>query len=93
MVGYLWKRRPQSATDEDTAHQVETATLEGRRFTVRQLAQDVKISIGSVDRIIHDHLHIQKLSSRRVPRLITFFQKQERFHSLFPDSSPKKNNK
>ena len=70
--------RPQSAIDEDTIRQVEAAILEDRRITVRQLAQDVKISVGSVEKIIHDHLHIRKLSARWIPRLLTPFQKQER---------------
>ncbi|XP_047501888.1 uncharacterized protein LOC125047626 isoform X2 [Penaeus chinensis] len=38
--------RPQSAIDEDTIHQVESAILEDSCITVRQLAQDVKISVG-----------------------------------------------
>lgn len=47
----------------DIIHQVEITILEDRRITVYQLAWDDKISIGSVDKIIHDHLHLlmQKL--------------------------------
>jgi histone-lysine N-methyltransferase SETMAR len=70
--------RPQSAIDEDSIRQVEAAILEDRRITVRQLAQDVKISVGSVEKVIHDHLHMRKVSARWVPRLLTPFQKQER---------------
>lgn len=70
--------RSLSAIDEDTILQVEAAILEDRRITVRQLAQDVKISVGSVDIIIHDHLHMRKLSARWIPRLLTPFQMQER---------------
>lgn len=70
--------RPQSAIDEDTIRQVEAAILDDRRITVRQLAEDVKISVGSVEKIIHDHLYMRKLSARWIPRLLTPFQKQER---------------
>lgn len=70
--------RPQSVIDEDTIRQVETAILEDRRITVRQQARNVKISVVSVDKIIHDHLHMRKLPARWVPRLLTPFQKQER---------------
>lgn len=44
--------RFQSAIDVDTIHQVETNILEDRRITFRHVAQDVKISVGSVDKII-----------------------------------------
>ena len=70
--------RPHSVIDEGTIRQVEAAILEDRRTTVRQLAQGVKISVGSVEKIIHDHLHMRKVSARWVPRLLTPFQKQER---------------
>lgn len=38
--------------------QAETAIEEDRRITVRQLVQDVKVSVGSVEKIIHDDLHM-----------------------------------
>lgn len=50
--------RPQSAIDKDTIQQGETTILEDCCITVHQLALDVKISVGSVDKIIHDHLHM-----------------------------------
>nr|XP_027237221.1 uncharacterized protein LOC113828437 [Penaeus vannamei] len=56
--------------------QVETAVLKHRRINVYQLAQDVKIVVSG-DKIMHDYLHIEKMSARRVPRLLTPFQKQE----------------
>ena len=68
--------RPPSAIDEASVRQVETAILEDRRITIRQIAQEVKISIGSVETIIHEHLHMQKVSARWIPRLLTPFQKQ-----------------
>lgn len=52
--------------------------MEDRRITIRQIAHEVKISTGSVETIIHDHLHMQKVSARWIPRLLTPFQKQER---------------
>ncbi|XP_069983721.1 protein GVQW3-like [Penaeus vannamei] len=68
--------RPQFDTGEDTIHKVETSTLEDRRITIRHLAQDVKISVGSVGKIIHDHLQTQHLSARWVLRLLTLFLKE-----------------
>lgn len=45
-----------------------------------QLAQNIKNRVGYVEKMIHDHLHTQKLSVRWVPRLPIFFQKQVRVH-------------
>ena len=67
-----------SVIDEASVLQVEAAILEDRHITIRQIAQDVKISTGSVETIIHDHLHMHKVSARWIPRLITQFQKRER---------------
>ena len=48
---------PSSADDEESVCQVEDANLEDRRITIRQIAQKIKISSGSVETIIHNHLH------------------------------------
>ena len=53
--------RPPSAIDDDSISEVEVAILEDRRITVRQLAQDVKISIDPVEKKIHDHVNMQRL--------------------------------
>ena len=55
--------RIQSAIDDATIRQVETAILDDRCITTRQLAHEVKISVGSVEKIIHDHLHISWMDS------------------------------
>ncbi|GFR61711.1 transposase [Elysia marginata] len=52
--------------------------MQDRRITVKQLALETKISIGSVETILHDHLNLNKVSARWVPRLLTTDQKQER---------------
>ncbi|XP_076053595.1 protein GVQW3-like [Oratosquilla oratoria] len=70
--------RPPSAIDEAPIRQVEAAILEDRRITTRQIDQEVKISTGSVETVIHDNLYMHKVSARWIPRLLTPFQKQER---------------
>jgi len=70
--------RPPSATDEASVRQVEAAILEDRRITIRQIAKEVKFSTGSVETIIHDYLHMHKVSARWIPRSLTPFQKRER---------------
>jgi len=70
--------RPPSAIDEAAVRQVEAAILEDQHITVRQIAKEVKFSTGSVETIIHDHLHMHKVSARWIPKLLTSFQKRER---------------
>ncbi|MEW8544355.1 MAG: hypothetical protein AB2693_12545 [Candidatus Thiodiazotropha sp.] len=59
--------RPQFAIDDATLQRIETAILDDRCITVRQLAHEVKINVRSVDKIIHDHLHMGKVSARWIP--------------------------
>ena len=49
--------------------------MEDRRVTERQLVQEVKISVESEEKIIHDHMHLGKVSARMIPRLLTPLQK------------------
>ena len=56
--------RQQSAIDNATIQQVQAAILDDRLITVRQLVHEVKISVGSMENIIHDHSHMGKVSAR-----------------------------
>ncbi|XP_029635048.1 protein GVQW3-like [Octopus sinensis] len=71
-------RRTHSAIYADTIHKVEAAILEDNRITIRQTAQEVKISVESVKQIFHYYLHMRNLSTRWIPRILTPFQRQER---------------
>ena len=70
--------RPNFVVTEDSVCQVKTLVLEDRRVTVKQLAAITKISLGSIETILHDHLHMSKVSARWVPRLLTPNQKEQR---------------
>ena len=69
---------PLSAVDNSTIQQIETAILEDRHVTGHQLVHEVKISVGSVEKIIYDHMHMWQVSALWFPRLLTPLQKQER---------------
>ncbi|XP_014782283.1 protein GVQW3-like [Octopus bimaculoides] len=69
--------RPHSAIDDDTIYKVEATILENHCITIRQVTQEVKIRVGSVEKFLHDYLQMQKLSVRWIPRMITPFQKQK----------------
>ena len=57
---------------------VEQMVMEDRRLTVKQIAANAGISIGSVDTILHVHLKMQKVSARWVPRMLTDENKASR---------------
>ena len=73
--------RPNFVATEDNVCQVKTLVLEDRRFTVIQLAAISKMSVGSIETIMHDHLHMSKVSARLVPRLLAPNQKEQRADS------------
>ena len=69
--------RPSSAIDETSVLSSRGCHLEDGRIAIRQMAQEVKMSKGSVETIIYIHLQMHKVSARWIPRLLTPFQKQE----------------
>ena len=73
--------RPNFVVTEDSVCQVQTLVLKDRRVTVEQLAVITKMSVGSIETILHDHLHMFKVSARWVPRLLTPNQKEQRADS------------
>lgn len=71
-------RRPQSSCSEENIEKVKEMVLENRRVTVREIAEDINISVGSAHTIIHDVLDMRRVSARLVPRLLNFYQKEHR---------------
>ena len=59
--------RPNFVVNEDSVCQVKTLVLKDRRVTVKQLAAITKMSVGSIENVLHDHLHMSKVSARWVP--------------------------
>ncbi|GFR80728.1 transposase [Elysia marginata] len=55
--------RPPSVLTEKNVSTVEKLIMQDRRITVKQLAFETKISIGSVETILHDHLNLNKVSA------------------------------
>ena len=71
--GALWRLLIQEMCDK-----LESAILEDRRTKVSVLAHELGISEGTVIHIIHEKLHMSKVSSRWVPRMLTPAQKKNR---------------
>ena len=56
---------------------VRTIVRNNRRLTVREIA-DCGISVGSRDAILTDDLHMKRVCSKFVPRLLTNDQREQR---------------
>jgi len=57
---------------------VRTIFRNNRRLTVRELADDCDISLGSCHAILADVLHMERVCAKFVPRLITDDQGDQR---------------
>ena len=69
--------RPHTSRSEDMIARVEQMVMECCRLTVKQIAGNASISVGSVDTILHDDLKMPKVSARWVLRVLT---DKKRFH-------------
>uniref|UniRef100_A0A1B0G5T2 Uncharacterized protein n=1 Tax=Glossina morsitans morsitans TaxID=37546 RepID=A0A1B0G5T2_GLOMM len=70
--------RPNSAVVPEKIKKVHEIVLEDRKVKLREIADTLRISEGSVFTILHEHLAMRKLCSKWVPRLLTFDQKRQR---------------
>ncbi|RUS82027.1 hypothetical protein EGW08_010218 [Elysia chlorotica] len=61
--------RPTSVVTEKNVSTVEGLVKQDRRITGKQLASETRITVGSVEKILHDHLNLNKVAARWVPRL------------------------
>jgi len=59
-----WSRTSRS---EDMTARMEQMVMEDRRMTVKQMAANAGISVGSVDTLLHGDLKMRKVSARWVP--------------------------
>ena len=70
--------RPKSATVPENITKVHKIVLRNRKLKLREIADTLKISEGSVFIIMHESLVTHKLFSKWVPRLLTSDKKQQR---------------
>jgi [histone H3]-lysine36 N-dimethyltransferase SETMAR len=70
--------RPCTAVTRQSIEAVEKAVMADRRVTVREISNDVGISIGSAHEILSNELGMSKLSARWVPKALGAPQKQDR---------------
>ena len=70
--------RPSTSRNDNVINQVRTFIMQDRRLTVRELADEVGVSIGSVHTILTADLGLIRVSTKFVPKLLTMEQKQLR---------------
>jgi len=68
---------PASTTDENV-ERVKEMVMNDRRITIREVADDVGILIGSCHGIFSDVLGMKRVTAKFVPKLLNFEQKQRR---------------
>ncbi|XP_077156041.1 histone-lysine N-methyltransferase SETMAR-like [Ranitomeya variabilis] len=70
--------RPSTSLNEGNVKKVEEVVLADRRVTIRHVAEVTGISYGNIQRILAKELHMRKVSSRWVPKMLTDEQKKKR---------------
>lgn len=70
--------RPSTSTNDENIDAVRSVIRANRRLTVREVAEEVGISIGSCHEILTVKLGMHRVSAKLVPRLLTDDQKENR---------------
>lgn len=70
--------RPSTSTTDENIDKVKKIVLANRRITVREVAEDLNISIGSCHSILTNDLGMSRVAAKFVPKLLNFDQKQHR---------------
>lgn len=70
--------RPKTALSDENCLKVQRIVLADRRIKIREIAETLHLSYGSIFNILHEDLGMKKLSARWVPRLLTPMQKMNR---------------
>ena len=70
--------RPKSASRKEIVSKIKEIIEGDARFTVRDIARKVGISLSTVLLILKKHLKVRKISARWVPHLLTDEQKRQR---------------
>jgi len=73
--------RPKTVTTSENIVKIYDQVRKDRRIKLRELADIVKIDIKQVWNILHNELHMKKLSARWVPRLLDLPKKIIRWNS------------
>ena len=70
--------RPVDMLTPETIAAIEEEVLNYRRLKIREIAVRLGLTKSAVHHCIHDHLHMNKVSARWVPKLLSAVQREER---------------
>jgi len=70
--------RPSTSRNDNVIKEVQTLAMQDHRITVRELTDEVGVSIGSVHTILTADLGLRRVSAKFVPKLLKVEQKQLR---------------
>ena len=70
--------RPSISRNEEMIAKVRTIIRNNRKLTVREIADECGISMGSYNAILTDDLHMKRVCAKFVPRLLTDDQREQR---------------
>jgi hypothetical protein len=62
---------PSTSTDDQHVEQVRSVIRSNQRLTVRELAEECDISLGSCHSILTEKLGMNRVAAKFVPRLLT----------------------
>ncbi|GFW47180.1 protein GVQW3 [Trichonephila clavipes] len=79
--------RPSTSHNEDKIAKVKAVVRSDRRLTVREIAKECPLSIGSCDEILRKNLNMRRVSAKFVPRLLTEDQQFQRLATSSDRSS------
>ncbi|UYV71883.1 hypothetical protein LAZ67_9000872 [Cordylochernes scorpioides] len=72
--------RPSTSTTDEKINEVEKMILTNRRITVREVSEDLSISIGSCHSNFINDLGMRRVAAKFVPKLLNCDQKQHRMN-------------
>ena len=70
--------RPSTSTTNGNTEALKKIVMENRRITIREVDEDVGISVVSCHAIFSDILGLKRVAAKFVPRLLNFDQKTRR---------------
>ena len=75
---YARPGRPSTSTTNENTEAVKKIVMENRRITIREVAEDVGISVGSCHEIFSNILGLRRVAAKFVLNLLNFDQKTRR---------------
>ena len=70
--------RPSKSWNDNIIEQVQTAIMQDHRIRVREIWTELGVTIGLVHSILSKDLHMRRVSTKFVPKLLRMEQKQSR---------------